>query len=393
MASPFTHLVAPTQSERLGSRPNYRGGPPGFYANVRPQPGPAPPPPQFGIPQVPRCPAYPTSRPFVSRPPAFPRPANYSSPFGRQLHSTDPTPFPQTPQPPRLSGFQSLSGASLAASENSDDYFLNELATRDFSSPSISHESPRNITRDAGPSRDTNPASGVGRQGADIKREEDNDGELAFSPSLGGDYINMPTRSQRLRRELASSSAVAQADNISLPPASSATRRNPSRLPSSPQEAGCRTVRKRKRDESVKIEDDVFGSDGFQIIDLANTEEVPTSILTPPKPKKHIRLSAFQCVICMDDVTDLTVTHCGTSTGPCLGFLPNHVDIGHLFCGECLHSSLHIDAHKKICPICRQKIDSKPASGKFGPRARGFYPLELKLTTKKSLGKRADNAP
>ncbi|KAL1838886.1 hypothetical protein VTK73DRAFT_4213 [Phialemonium thermophilum] len=73
----------------------------------------------------------------------------------------------------------------------------------------------------------------------------------------------------------------------------------------------------------------------------------------------------------MDDVTDLTVTYCG-----------------HLFCSECLHSSLHIDPTKKICPICRQKIDMRPANGHYGARAKGFWPLELKLMTAKRSGKR-----
>ena len=62
---------------------------------------------------------------------------------------------------------------------------------------------------------------------------------------------------------------------------------------------------------------------------------------------------------------------------------------GHLFCNECLHSSLHVDMSKRVCPICRQKIDQRPAGGgSWGRTAKGFYPLELKLTTKKSLGKR-----
>ncbi|KAK0622973.1 hypothetical protein B0T14DRAFT_426750, partial [Immersiella caudata] len=63
--------------------------------------------------------------------------------------------------------------------------------------------------------------------------------------------------------------------------------------------------------------------------------------------------------------------------------------LGHLFCGECLHSSLQIDASKKICPICRQKVEQRPLSGKFSAKAKGYYPLQLRLMSKKSLGKRA----
>ncbi|KAB5557906.1 hypothetical protein GE09DRAFT_1221048 [Coniochaeta sp. 2T2.1] len=107
-----------------------------------------------------------------------------------------------------------------------------------------------------------------------------------------------------------------------------------------------------------------------EVIDLVD-KDVPDE---PPKPKPEntVKLGQFQCVICMDDVTDLTVTHCG-----------------HLFCSECLHSSLHIDASKKVCPICRQKVETNPASGKFTAKSKGFWPLELKLMTSKRSGKRA----
>jgi len=131
--------------------------------------------------------------------------------------------------------------------------------------------------------------------------------------------------------------------------------------------------KKRKHDDFLKSEDDPFGEDSMAVIDLANTEEVPAALKVPPKPKNMVRLGKFQCVVCMDDTTTITVTHCG-----------------HLFCGECLHSALHINDDKKICPICRQKVDVRPSGAKFSPRHKGYYPLQLKIMTKKSLGKRAE---
>lgn len=110
--------------------------------------------------------------------------------------------------------------------------------------------------------------------------------------------------------------------------------------------------------------------DEHEVVDLVDKEEVPE--IRPQKPKNYVKLSALNCVICMDDVTDLTVTHCG-----------------HLFCSACLHSALNIDATKRVCPICRQKIDSLPSNGKWSTRAKGYYPLELKLMTRTALGKRA----
>ena len=92
-------------------------------------------------------------------------------------------------------------------------------------------------------------------------------------------------------------------------------------------------VTKRKREESrpnkrkahVLVssdeEKDPFGDDDkdvLDVVDLADTDEVPESMRAKPKPKNEIKLGAFQCVICMDNVTGLTVTHCGEF---CLLFL------------------------------------------------------------------------
>ncbi|RYP67290.1 hypothetical protein DL771_007308 [Monosporascus sp. 5C6A] len=49
-------------------------------------------------------------------------------------------------------------------------------------------------------------------------------------------------------------------------------------------------------------------------IDLSNVDEVPTELMAP-KADNRIKLGKFQCVICMDDVTALTVTHCGEAPG------------------------------------------------------------------------------
>ncbi|KAK4204388.1 hypothetical protein QBC40DRAFT_97782 [Triangularia verruculosa] len=139
---------------------------------------------------------------------------------------------------------------------------------------------------------------------------------------------------------------------------------------------------KRKHDEFELDNfdsDDLFGDHDPEVIDLVD-KDVPDATAEveereEEKKKNWVKLSRFQCVICMDDVTDLTVTYCG-----------------HLFCSECLHSALQITPHKRICPICRQKIENKNAIGKFGPKAKGYYPLEIKLVTKKSLEKRATTA-
>ncbi|KAF8854833.1 hypothetical protein BDZ45DRAFT_676657 [Acephala macrosclerotiorum] len=83
---------------------------------------------------------------------------------------------------------------------------------------------------------------------------------------------------------------------------------------------------------------------------------------------KPVKLAEFKCIICMDDPTDLTVTHCG-----------------HLFCSECLHQALHA-GERKCCPVCRNPIVLNRAGQK--PTNKGYFPLAMKLMTSKKAGKR-----
>ncbi|KAK8048500.1 hypothetical protein PG994_010230 [Apiospora phragmitis] len=103
----------------------------------------------------------------------------------------------------------------------------------------------------------------------------------------------------------------------------------------------------------------------LEVLDLSKADEVPKE-LQKPAIDKRIKLSKFQCVICMDDVSNLTVTHCG-----------------HLFCSECLHSALHIDSNKKCCPVCRSKVDVRTT----GKNLKSYYHLELKVMTATRKGK------
>lgn len=70
-------------------------------------------------------------------------------------------------------------------------------------------------------------------------------------------------------------------------------------------------------------DDDLFGEkenpppndDDLATIDLTEANDVPEN-LKKPEVDNRVKLSAFQCVICMDDVTTLTVTHCGKPPRP-----------------------------------------------------------------------------
>jgi hypothetical protein len=100
---------------------------------------------------------------------------------------------------------------------------------------------------------------------------------------------------------------------------------------------------------------------------------------------KPMKLAEFKCIICMDDPTDLTVTHCGMDLPLFPGRTIANKRKGHLFCSECLHQALHA-GDRKCCPVCRTPIVVPRAGHK--PSAKAYFPLAMKLTTAKRHGKR-----
>ncbi|CAI6092251.1 unnamed protein product [Clonostachys chloroleuca] len=134
--------------------------------------------------------------------------------------------------------------------------------------------------------------------------------------------------------------------------------------------------------EGSFAESENAGADSFDaddnapfMIDLTETNnELPDDLIdiapVPKEEDKRIKLSAFQCVICMDDASVLTLTHCG-----------------HMYCAQCLHSSLTVEATKGKCPMCRQKVDMRSRDS-YNSKVKGYWPLELKLMTSTRKGKR-----
>ena len=59
-----------------------------------------------------------------------------------------------------------------------------------------------------------------------------------------------------------------------------------------------------------------------------------------------------------------------------------------------MNAATPLQAEKpRICPYCRQKVEKRPMStGKYKPKQKGFYPLEIKLMTKKTLGRTLSQA-
>ncbi|KAK4151508.1 hypothetical protein C8A00DRAFT_17081 [Chaetomidium leptoderma] len=193
-------------------------------------------------------------------------------------------------------------------------------------------------------------------------------GHLRAESRLGSPTMSANTRRSARAVDL-TLSTPSQPGPSSRPTSSRITRRSASRA-LQPEQSSYTTKRKREQNS----DDDFFGDDGFggrEVVDLVDKDEVPAEIVKSQDTRKYVKLSVFDCVICMDNAKDLTITHCG-----------------HLFCAECLHSALNMNQTRQICPICRQRIEKMPNSGKFGQKTKGFYPLELKLTTRKILGNR-----
>jgi hypothetical protein len=294
---------------------------------------------------------------------------------------------------------------------NSDNYFV-ALLSGDFSSPSLpalSTSSPIRADNSLSPpySTTTKPSS--------TSQNIHN-----MPPRREPASMNVTAASTRSRRRSSVTSTVdltspklerdgeSPSDPAAPMPPPSRKRTRASTTTSSTQQASSRPPSTSTRARPVKNlppkrrlskqEDDVFcdsssvvgpeEGDG-DVLDLTGADEVPAELLKP-KVDNRIKLSKFQCSICMDNATGLTVTHCGMSA-QLEFFMPplytNSPTTGHMFCSECLHSALHIDHMKRTCPICRQKVEVKAKAGQKQPK-NTFYHLELKLMTANRKGKR-----
>ncbi|KAI1186497.1 hypothetical protein F5B17DRAFT_359588 [Nemania serpens] len=297
-----------------------------------------------------------------------------------------PAATPRTPTPlsqPSMSNINPHSSSTVSQARPSaqaieahpgiDDYFLATLATGDFSSPSLPPQSNLPSPTTLSPARRSKLAT-TGQEiplSSTRRRTLNRGGEAADSIKEEETDLDTPT-----------SDAVLSLPSAAMPPttrrrslAGAADSSSRKRRPSSPRSSSYRPIKTRRKvsrfhddgQPSPFDDDDLFepnGREGSETIDLSNATEVPAELVAP-KVDNRVKISKFQCVICMDDTTALTVTHCG-----------------HLFCSECLHSSLHIDSLKRTCPVCRAKIDLKDTKGK-----KSYYHLELKVMTATKKGK------
>lgn len=95
------------------------------------------------------------------------------------------------------------------------------------------------------------------------------------------------------------------------------SRSHSSRASISGRPASSKSRRSLRGARSVAIpdSDDVFVVDDEEdsrLYDLTKDDRIPEELMAAPKDDNSTRLSSFECIICMDSATNLTVTHCGS---------------------------------------------------------------------------------
>lgn len=212
-----------------------------------------------------------------------------------------------------LHGLPSLSAAAASnpRQRNHSENFRNQTHSRDLPRPFPQRRTPhRNHTSDIPTTVHFAPAAGFFERSATESANADYDSD---NTPLASPTMSSNTRRRSVRpTDLTMPSAPSQAGPSRAAPR---TRRSASRA-LQPEKSASTTTTKRKREQDD--DDDLFGDSifaGQEVVDLVDKDEVPADLLNSKEQNKnYVKLSRFDCVICMDNVKDLTVTHCGKAT-------------------------------------------------------------------------------
>lgn len=298
------------------------------------------------------APAYARAHPTLSTP---------------QQHATPPTEWPDDDiSLPSLGNDNALATAAGAGWSPdtlqhfyiSDDHFLSDLVNNDFSSPSSyppltrpqpptpgpprrghhhqrgphshspnTHRAPQSAPRSLDNLSRSNTLNSASTSFDSARSHVTNDASAdsfheTSQSSLGSDDMPPTTRRRTHSHNVVDVEAVR-----------SAAAPRPDRRRNTPATTQTAPVQSTNRHKRVKLDDgDPFedidpkastvtkGDDELYMIDLTEPEKPPEESEEPseepPENDNRTKLSAFQCAICMDDVTALTVTHCGKSNIP-----------------------------------------------------------------------------
>lgn len=274
-----------------------------------------------------------------SRFPLFPQPSANTAP--QTLHYPLATPLLDSPDDD--------SRLDRLREPNNDD-FLAALATADFSSPSLPPHSPQNSPQHRSQlgqvfdnsahrqqsgfqshfppaHRLPDPETGL------YKVEDQGDGDYDLDDERPLDLLHSEMPATRKRSRAAAAAAIASPDEHEVGPSAPKRPRTaaahraatPGRSRNTPRPA---TSTNYTPVPAVTIESDdndldsLFDGDGdsggVELYDLTNSDDgVPKELFEPVKDSS-IRLSSFECVICMDAATNLTVTCCGMCILACV---------------------------------------------------------------------------
>lgn len=282
-------------------------------------------------------------------------------------------PPPSSQRQPSLSrihlpSFRSLT-TSMADSDSSDCAIVSQAIRQPFRSRTAqftTSPSVIDLTEDAPPSPERKPSIP----------------SRSRSPTLQASGLERPPKRRRITSE--------PIDDAGEGPSQSRT---------TPQSLHVDLTLEDEEDEDDVEELDLTGGDGSatrnvrgeQSQDEIQREGQLSSIIQEQmeRPQGPVRLGQVQCVICMENMTDLTATHCGKSTLSLERLsLSSFQGTGHLFCHTCIMEALIAGERQSDdstrpnsrCPVCRKKVLRNPKTA-----VPHVIPLELKFTTKTML--------
>ncbi|KAL6721633.1 hypothetical protein ACLMJK_000737 [Lecanora helva] len=164
-------------------------------------------------------------------------------------------------------------------------------------------------------------------------------------------------------------------------------RRNAGTMTGPCEEVYSRPAKRRKTDmppsRPIKVEGiDLTGVDDDNgLLKVLEQQRLASIKSQQEEASKPVKLSTLQCIICMENMKDITATSCG-----------------HLFCHSCLMEALIAgenqgDAGKGIpkCPVCRKKVVRPSATDKRVTR-HDVVPLTIKLKVRSQVGKGKERA-
>lgn len=259
--------------------------------------------------------------------------------------------------------------------------------TSQNSPPAYQHPPPAHSHAPAGHPQQPYQNMPPGRNASSSDQRFDFDSFITISSDSGPDRFRpLPCNSER-RRSSRSSSKIIDLTADSPPLASMAKRKLTGAAATAHATKRQRLVAAKSRHTSRASTD--APSTKIEILDLIDVEnyeshetqqkraqrekEALAVQMAKEEAEKPVRLAQIECVVCLDNPTDLVVTHCG-----------------HLFCSLCLHHTLEQSGpggSGPRCPSCRAKIVTRPApSGKENKQS--FYPLGIKLKVSTKSGKK-----